>query len=110
MICPRLLALYAFLRYMGACSMAQAILDKEWHPSPREVEAALYSGMFDYQAELAIRALWRYVPFELERDAALRLLEDKMWHEYYRSNDESFRQQIWCLYYELPPSAERLPF
>lgn len=110
MPCPRLLALYAFLRQMGACDRAAFVLDPEYQFSDVEVSEALSLLNVDCVTWDAILSMWVRVPDDKSREAALAVLELYMWDWYSYRAQESARQQIWCLYYEQPPCAERLPF
>jgi len=109
-ICPRVLAIYAFLKHFGACDLAVVILSPNWKPDGYQVSACLAMKIFTGDEELLAKSLWNYIPRASEREAALAFLEEKMWRMYFASEDDSFKQQIWCLYYDVPVSAERLPW
>lgn len=110
MPCPRLLALYAFLKQMGACRQAERILDPAYVIDHNDVWHALALLDVDLDERDVIMSLWNRVPDAQANEAALSVLEQFMWRYYSYRAEESFRQQIWCLYYEEPPCADRLPF
>jgi len=109
-ICPRLLALYAYLKLMGACDTAACIFHDNWAPNYAQVVAALNLVCSDADEFVSIHIMWTWIPDDRARKTALALLEEFMWRDYTRNMSESARQQIWCLYYEVPASADRLPW
>ena len=119
MICSTRLAIFAFLKMQGACSLINVILDTDYQPTVREcnkVIAFAAQHVVDYgefrrlDSEVANLA-FKEIPGRRRARFTINILENLMWQWYEDHATQTERAMIWSLYYVAPADGiAELPF